>query len=68
MATIVNSPTPTSDSSGGLGYIIAAIILAAVIILLFVYGLPLIRGGITSPQVNVPGTVDVNLNQGQGAK
>lgn len=64
MATVINNPSGTTESNGGLGFVIGVILLAIVLLLFFVYGLPLLRGGVTTPQVNIPGTIDVNLNQG----
>ncbi len=54
-----------AHGSNGLGMIVAAVVLVAVVILLLYYGLPYVRGiglGGTT-QVNVPGQVDVNVNQ-----
>jgi uncharacterized protein HemY len=54
------------DATGGSSnFLIGVIILAVVVLFLIFYGLPLMRnmGAATTPQVNVPGKVDVNLNQ-----
>jgi len=67
MATIVNTPAQgNSDSGSGMGMVVGAILLIAFLFVAFVYGLPLIRnsmGGGTAPQINVPGQIDVNVNQ-----
>lgn len=64
MATIVNNPTPSNDSGGGLGMIIGLVLLAILAFLFFVYGLPLIQNmQLGTPQINVPDKIDVNVNQ-----
>ena len=63
MTTIVNTPsTPAEKSDGGMGYIVGFIVLAIVLFIFFVYGLPAIRQ-IGSPQINIPSKIDVNINQ-----
>lgn len=59
MATIVNNPG-NGDSGSGMGMIVAVIVLLAVVLLFFVYGLPAIRQA-GSPQINVPSEIDVNV-------
>ncbi len=61
MTTIVNTPPQNQDSGGGMGMIVGAIILVVLVFLFFVYGLPVIRG-VTTPQINVPSRVDVNIS------
>jgi hypothetical protein len=54
------------ESAGGSSnFLIGVILLAVVVLFLVFYGLPLLRnmGAATTPQVTVPGKVDVNLNQ-----
>ena len=64
MTTIVNTPAPTSDSGGGMGMIVGLIVLAAVVFIFFVYGLPAIRQmQVGTPQINIPSKIDVNINQ-----
>lgn len=69
MATVVNNPgVTTSDSGTSFGMIMGLLLLAAVIILFFIFGLPILRQtvsnpSVVTPQVNVPGKVDVNVNQ-----
>lgn len=47
----------------GSGIIVAVIFLVLLVVLLF-YGLPYLRGNSSStPQVNVPDQVDLNVNQ-----
>lgn len=62
MTTVVNNPPPSNDSSGGVGMIIGLIVLIVVAYLFFVYGFPAIRQ-MGSPQINIPGKIDVNVNQ-----
>lgn len=50
------------DSGTGMGVIIAVVILAVLAFLFLYYGLPAIRSA-SSPQVNVPGQVDVNVSR-----
>jgi hypothetical protein len=66
MAVVVNNPGTTSDSGSGVGFILGAILLIALMIALFYYGLPYVRGsfgGGGGTQINVPDKVDVNVNQ-----
>lgn len=64
MTTIINTPQPKEDSSGGMGTIIGLVVLVLFVFLFFVYGLPAIRqiklGG---TQINVPEEINVTVNQ-----
>lgn len=62
MATIVNNPAPSNDSNGMAGMIFGLVALVVVVYLFFVYGLPAIRQ-VGSPQINIPGKIDVNVTQ-----
>lgn len=63
MTTIVNTPAPSNDQSGGgMGMVFGVIALAAVVIIFFVYGLPAIKN-VGTPQINIPSAIDVNINQ-----
>lgn len=64
MTTIVNTPASTTDSNDSTGMIIGFILLMVLLFVFFVYGLPMMRQSST-PQVNVPDKVDVNINQPQ---
>jgi hypothetical protein len=69
MATIVNTPAQTSDTGNGTGFLLGVILLLAFIVLFLFYGLPLLTQSLSSvsgPQVNVPGKIDVNVNNPQG--
>lgn len=62
----VHERTNTHDG-GGTGLIMGVILLLVVAFLLFYYGIPALnRVGTSTPQINVPEKVDVNVNQGQG--
>lgn len=61
MATIVNNPTPTNESSSGMGFLFGIILLIVVALLFFYYGLPALQN-VSQPQVSVPGEIDVNVN------
>jgi hypothetical protein len=71
MATVINNPNDTADSSG-LGVIVGVIIALALIILAVFYFVPAIRGagdagggaGAGGTQINVPDSVDVNFGGG----
>ncbi|MEK9209181.1 MAG: hypothetical protein AAB910_03850 [Patescibacteria group bacterium] len=64
MATIVNNP-PANDNSGGpMGIIVVLVVLVFLGYLGFVYGLPAVRQmQVGTPQINIPSTIDVNVNQ-----
>ncbi len=64
MATIINNPGEGNGSS--MGTIVGLIILALVVIVFFVYGLPALRGngsGTSNTTVEVPDKVQVDVNQ-----
>ncbi len=61
MATIVNTPAQT-ERSGGMGFLVGVVLLILFVLLLIGYGLPYIQSVTQTPQVNVPGKVDVNVN------
>lgn len=64
MATIVNNPPASNDSSGSMGMIVGLIVLVIVAYLFFVYGLPAIQHmQVGIPQINIPSKIDVNVNQ-----
>ena len=64
MATIVNTtPAQTDSSSNGMGFLIGVMLLVLLVMVVLFYGLPYLRSSISVPQVNVPGQIDVNVNQ-----
>lgn len=66
MPTIINNPPPQNSDGGGTGFLMGILVLVAVLIVLGAVGLPVLRSYTTrstSPQINVPGQIDVNLKQ-----
>lgn len=70
MATVITRSEPVvehdhyASEGGNSGLILAVILVLLALFLFFYYGLPALRSA-GSPQVNVPGKVDVNVNKGQ---
>lgn len=68
MTTIVNNPTPQTDSSGS-GFLIGAVVLIGFVAVLLWFGIPVLRNmgpiqlNVPAPQVVVPGDIDVNVSQ-----
>ena len=62
MTTIVNTPAaaPSSDS-GGLGSLLAVVLLVVLVLGFLLYGLPLLRRATTAPTIHVPDRIDVNV-------
>ena len=65
MVVVNNTAPASSDSGNGLGFLMGVVLLIIFVVLLVYYGIPAIRGaaGSSSPQINVPGKVDVNVHQ-----
>lgn len=70
MATTIINPTPinNSDTDGGTGFLLGAILLIAFGFLFFIFGVPLIRQGLNGLssggiQINLPKTLDVKVQQ-----
>lgn len=70
MATTIINPTPAANSTtdSGMGFLIGIIALIVFGFLFFIYGLPLIRQGLSGlgsggVQINLPKTVDVKVQQ-----
>lgn len=64
MTTVVNNPSPQNDSGGGVGMIVGLIVLLVFGYLFFIYGIPALQQmRLGSPQIVVPSTIDVNINQ-----
>lgn len=64
MTTIINTPaqTPVAESDNGMGMIIGLVFFAILGVIFFVYGIPAIKR-LSSPQINIPSKIDVNINQ-----
>ena len=67
MATVVQQP---SSSDSGMGVFMAVILVILFLVLVWFFGMPLMRQGGSAPAapanppaVEVPGQIDVNLNQ-----
>ncbi len=66
MATIVNTPASGNSDSGSTGILLGVLLIVAMVLLFYFFGLPLIRGGYSSgTQVNVPEKVNVNVQTPQ---
>lgn len=63
MATVINTPGQTTSDGSGVGFLMGIVLLAVALFLFFVYGLPFMRQTTNTPQINIPGRFDVNLNQ-----
>lgn len=65
MAVVVNN---TGESPGsGMNSLLGIVLLVIVILVLFYWGLPILRRTATpSPSVNVPDKIDVNINNPEG--
>lgn len=67
MTTVVNNPAPAADNGGS--FLIGVIVLAGLVLIFVYFGIPAIRRmgpiqiGTPAPQVNIPGKIDVNVNQ-----
>jgi hypothetical protein len=65
MATIVNTPA-TRESDGGMGFLLGVIALIVFAVLFIYYLLPALQSGFStssSPTINVPKDINVNVNQ-----
>jgi hypothetical protein len=69
MATIINNPAPSSESSGGTSLLIGIILLIGFVAILFYFGIPAIKRmgpvqvNIPAPEVVMPDKINVNVNQ-----
>lgn len=71
MTTVINNPSGGNEGSG-MGMMVGIVVLVVVILLLIFFGLPYLRGGSsnapaqpqtqTQPEINVPDTIDLNVN------
>ena len=66
MATIINNQPPVQNQgSNGSNFLLAAIVILFIIFLFFYFGLPYLRMYMGTPQINVPGKINVNVNGGK---
>lgn len=62
MATVIeHEHTQGTGGDSGMGTLLGIIMLLIVAVLFFVYGLPLVANSLQGPQVNVPGKIDINV-------
>ena len=63
--TVVNTPPAQKSGDNGMGFLLGIIVLIVVVVLFLVYGLPYVRNltGGNGVQINVPKSIDVNVNQ-----
>lgn len=68
MTTVVNNPSPTSDS-GGNSFLIGTILLIGFVMVLLYFGIPALKRmgpvqlNLPSTQVVIPSQIDVNVTQ-----
>jgi hypothetical protein len=63
MTTIINNPDTSGGNSGGVGLIVGAVVIIAIIALFFLYGLPALRKSSSGTTVNVPDKIQVDVNK-----
>ncbi len=64
MADVIHEHTIEKEGEGsGMGFFLGAVMLVVVLIFLFYFDLPYLSSASSSPQINVPGKIDVNVNQ-----
>ncbi len=68
MTTIVNNPSPVTDSSGN-GVLIGIILIIVFIVIASYFGIPALKRigqpqiNVAAPQVVIPDKIDVNVQQ-----
>jgi hypothetical protein len=67
MATVINNPAGTTDSSSsGMSFVLGAILLIAAVLIFFYYGVPAMRSAASGvgrgTNLSVPDKIDVNVN------
>jgi hypothetical protein len=68
MATVIHNTTPRTreDTGSGLGVILAVILVIALAVLLFVFGVPALRGNYGGSTINVPDKINVDVGGSAG--
>lgn len=68
MTTVVNNPAPAANTEGN-SFLVGVIVLIGFVLAFLYFGIPAIKrmGPIQmsapAPQINIPGKIDVNVNQ-----
>jgi hypothetical protein len=74
MATVVNNPGTTTEGGSGTNFLLAVILLIAFALIMIFYGVPFLTRSVgnvgvsQAPQVQVPGKINVDVNQHQPSK
>lgn len=59
MATIIDTPTIGNNEENEITMALGLILFVVVLFLFFAYGLPWVRGSTSSPQINIPASVEI---------
>lgn len=68
MTTVVNNPAPAANAEGN-SFLVGVIVLVGFVLAFLYFGIPAIKRmgpiqmSVPAPQVNIPGKIDVNVNQ-----
>ncbi len=58
---VINNAAPANNDNNGTGFLLGVVLLIVFLVLIFYYGIPMMRGN-TGSTINVPGKIDVNIN------
>ncbi len=69
MATVINNPGTTPESSSGFGFFAGVVLLIVFMVALLYYGLPALRRSLSfgGTEINVPERIQVDVNQNSGS-